>query len=232
MHLQEKAYLLHRRPYRNTSLLLDFLTESQGRLCVLMKGALNKSKRHVPDVFIPYWIDYKKNDGLSLLNKIESCGQSFMLPGKSIYCGFYLNELLCRLLITDYSVPEIYLDYQYSLQAMKTEAIIEPTLRNFELNLLMHLGYALPLECDCDSGEPIEANSHYVYSVDKGFHKAALLNKQNSKQKMFKGELLYGIALRQWENAEVLQAAKQILRLSIEHLLDYKPLNSRKFFRK
>jgi DNA repair protein RecO (recombination protein O) len=159
----EPAYVLAQRPYRETSLLLEILSRNEGRIGLVARGARGpKSKqRGLLQPFAPLLLSWSESGDLGTLTAAEAAGPAVMLDGERIFHGWYLNELLVRLLQRHDPHPALYEAYGGVLPALQA-ADDEPALRQFELALLAELGYGLDL-----SGE-LDRDATYRYDFDRG----------------------------------------------------------------
>jgi DNA repair protein RecO (recombination protein O) len=172
-------------------------------------------------------ISFQGKTDLKLLTHFEAEGAHFPLTAKHLFSGFYLNELLVRLLPELDAHPEIYSLYEQSLQALSAQQDLEPILRVFEFQLLQELGYGIDFEADAKSGDVIGAHSNYCLDPSQGVyvaHADVPLNFQ------FSGAHINAIAQRDFALPEVKQTAKRISRILLKPLLGSKPLMSRELF--
>jgi DNA repair protein RecO (recombination protein O) len=223
------AYILHTRPYRDTSMLVDFLTPEFGRITAVARGVRSRKtpKRNLLNPFTRLLISFQGKTDLKLLTHFETEGAHFPLTAKHLFSGFYLNELLVRLLPELDAHPEIYSLYEQSLQALSAQQDLEPVLRVFEFQLLQELGYGIDFETDAKSGDAISAQVNYCLDPSQGVyvaHADVPLNFQ------FCGAHINAIAQHDFSLPEVKQTAKRISRILLKPLLGSKPLMSRELF--
>lgn len=168
---QQPAFVLHARPYRETSLLLECLTRDHGRLGVIARGVRSergRSLRAMLEPFQPLAMDLLLRGELATLRSAEPAGPPRRLAGDVGMSGLYLNELLVRL--TGRQDPHAGVFDAYAL-ALSRLAMGEPpawSLRRFERDLLAALGYALELECEAGTGQALEPDAFYRYRVEHG----------------------------------------------------------------
>jgi DNA repair protein RecO (recombination protein O) len=225
----QPAFVLHTRPYRDTSMLVDFLTPEFGRVTAVARGvrARKTLKRSLLNPFTCLLISFQGKTSLKLLTQFETEGAHFPLVAKHLYSGFYLNELLVRLLPEFDAHPLVYELYQKSLIALSQQLDLEPILRHFELVLLSELGYGIDFQFDAKTGEPINPEIQYQLDSQLGFFSAA----QNTVLNMqFLGSDLLAIVNREFDSVESKVAAKKINRILLKSVLGSKPLNSRNLF--
>ncbi|MEH6543784.1 MAG: DNA repair protein RecO [Porticoccaceae bacterium] len=251
------AYVLHKRPFRETSVLVDLFCRDQGRIRAVARGARGKhgAKRLYLEPFTPLLVTWRGNSGLKTLVRAESAAQAKpSLLGHTLYLGFYVNELLMRLLAEDDAHEYLYQHYSELLLRLSSSNIstsnsatadlvdtdvsnadlsntsnLEPLLRVFELSLLEEIGYALPLDTDSLSGAPVASDTWYRLIPGDGLvsvpaHDAA------SRHELFSGAHLLAMAATSYQDNEVRKCAKRLLRLALANQLGNKPLRSREFF--
>ena len=168
--LLQPAFILHRRPWRNTSLLLDAFSPEQGRIGLVARGAAAPRSRlkGLLQPFTPLLLSWRGGDELVTLTGAEEAGLPIALPPVRVLAGLYVNELLMRLLRRLDPQPELFAAYQTLLAELAQAAGEEPPLRRFEKRLLDELGYGLNLEHEAGSGQPIVAETQYCYVLDQG----------------------------------------------------------------
>jgi len=225
----QPAYILHTRPYRDTSMLVDFLTPQFGRLTAVARGVRSRKtqKRNLLNPFTRLLISFQGKTDLKLLTSFEAESLNFSLTATHLYSGFYLNELLVRLLPELDAHGEIFYLYQQSLQALHERQDLEPILRHFELCLLSILGYAIDFNVDAKDGAPIVAEQFYHLDSGSGFF---AVTSMAATDYQFSGQHILAIAKQDYQQAEVRQAAKRITRYLLKPLLGAKPLTSRELF--
>lgn len=226
----QRAFVLHGRPYSETSLLLDLFTENEGRVRVLAKGARARrsSLKGCLQPFTPLLVRWGGRGEVKTLRSAEPVSLALPLSGVMLYSGLYVNELLSRVLEheTDYSA--LFFDYLQCLQQLASlSASPEPALRRFELSLLAYLGYGVDFLHCAGSGEPVSDTMTYRYREEKGF--IASLVVDNSS---FTGYELRALAAREFPDIQTLRAAKRFTRMALKPYLGGRPLKSRELFQK
>jgi len=233
MRLRASAYILHARSYRDTSLLLDCFTDQHGLLTLVAKGARRPRSPFYaclqPFIFLEIaWVG--KGD-LKTLTQAESVQRLLGLSGSKILLGFYLNELLMRLLPRFDPLPSLFQAYQLTLEqiALTTDKMQQQLLlRYFELQLLAGLGYGLDLTKESKSEEEISPDLLYHFEPNQGLIETADPNAAG--QLAISGASL--IALRQKEVVTEVQLKeiKKLMRFVLKYYLGNKPLVTRKLF--
>lgn len=167
----QPAFVLHRRPYRDTSLLLEIITREQGRLTLVARGARGPRSRWkgLLQPFKPLLLSWAGRGGLGNLTGVEETGAAVPIPPARLLCGFYANELLLRLLQPHDPYPAaLFESYQQTLRGLAHAQFEEPVLRLFEKRLLAELGYGLLLDSEALSTRPINPQGLYRYILDQG----------------------------------------------------------------
>ena len=223
-----QAYLLHRAPYSNSSLLLECFTHSEGRFPAIAKGVQKSGKTKSAGLlqpFQPLILKWSGRGEVKSLTGYEAASKPHNLKGTALYCGFYLNELLLRLIRRQDPHENLFVFYSQTLRKLENEASLEQTLRQFEIRMLDELGYGLQLDIEYESGEAISPSARYTYQIEKG----PVLTNTNDNLSVSGKTLL---ALH--ENSELLDRelleARLLLRRILKYYLGDKPLKSRELF--
>lgn len=228
--LLEPAYVLHRRPYSNTSLIVELLSLNHGRVSVMARSARGLKSRYKGklELFSPLLVSWVGRRELKSLGDIELNGRLMLLNGDTLLCGFYLNELLMRLLHRDDPYPNLFKVYKNTLQRLSNGGDLEKLLRCFEKTLLHELGYGLPLNREIETGLPIESDQYYHYIPDRGFLRS---QKNDSRLAIFSGNSLIALRKEQFTEAQALKEIKRLMRIAIGRHLGSKPLQSRELLK-
>ena len=224
------AYLLHRRKFRETSAILEILSAQKGRVSCLMKGVFRETKsRHVspPELFQPIQIGWTGKGELPTAIQYEPLGKRFDLRGQALFCAMYVNELIVRLVGRGEANPQLFSLYESALaDLVNAELMIEQTLRRFEKYLLQVCGYALVLDFEPDSGQPVTAGTQYFYRIEHGPER-----ERHSEQDIaVRGDTLLKLAGDETLGSKDLPDAKRLMRLILSYYLGDKPLASRSLF--
>ncbi len=159
------AYVLHSRPYRDSSALVDLLTLHHGLQRVVWRGARGQRRKLSPQPFVPLLVGLLGRSELKTLTQAEVAGQFTLLQGEKLFSGMYLNELLVRLLSSADPQPLLFAAYQQVLEQLANDAPVEPTLRRFEWQLLEVLGYGFSLSEDL-SGAGLPGHALLAMAAD------------------------------------------------------------------
>lgn len=218
---QAAAFVLHSRPYRETSLLVDLFTLEYGRISVVARGARRSgsARRFTLQPFQSLHVSWSGRHDLKNLSQAEVLQVMPQPVGKALLCGLYANELLQRLLQPADPHPRLYLYYTYLVKELQQSTDLEGALRTFERQLLENMGYGIALG-HCQPGR------YYRYDTQQG------MIEDMADRGCYSGECLMAIAEDCYEHAEVRRAAKRLMREALAPLLGAKPLKSRELFMK
>lgn len=225
----QPAYVLHQRPWGDTSVILELFTPEHGRMGALAKGAKRmRSPWHgLLQPFHPLLVDWRGRGELKTLIRAEPQGQALALPAAVLASGFYLNELLLRLLSRDDAQIALFGCYDAALRDLVTSrgVALETTLRRFERDLLAVLGYGLVLDHEVTKGQSLAVERRYHYVIERG-PVPAEADVAGEGIPLQGGTLL---ALRDGELGEATQRreAKRLMRAVLAHYLGPRPLASR-----
>ena len=240
-HQEQHAFVLHSRPFQENQQLVELLTEHNGKISALVYVGQSKRsiKKGMLQPFLPLRFTVKSKDsnltGLKRISHVETVANSYSLTKDSLYSGFYINELLVRLLNNDIACDALFRQYQLTLIALSKNLPIAPQLRQFELSLLAELGLSF------DFSPIFNENSEHVvgfyYLAEQGFVPAYKYAITSINTPWFTTEHLHAIAEsihhdKVLIHKEAEKTFKLLMRDVINHLLDGKPLNSRKLFEK
>ncbi len=226
------AFILHHRAYRETSLLLDVFSEHHGRITLIAKGVRkSRSRLHaLLQPFFPLLLSWQGKSELMTLQAVEPQGLPIQLIGECLLSGFYLNELLIRLVQKQDPHPELYTIYHRTLLELERVELQQKHLRLFEKKLLEELGYGLQLQHAIPDSKAFLADRLYRFYPELGFELCDS-NEGESQEMIFLGKSLIALATEQLENAESLRDAKRLMRIALRELLGTQPLHSRRLFR-
>lgn len=228
--LLERAYILHQRSYRNSSQLLDCLAENHGRVSLVAQGSRRTAKGQsaLLQSFLPLRISWVRRGELGRLTHVEPEQPAPVLPGKSLLAGYYLNELLLRLLAKGDPNGEIFASYRSCLAELAGSTAVARALRLFELHLLRALGYGLELECDVDTGEPIEPGRCYRVEAERGVY---LSSGTAADPDTYLGRDLIALRDGSLGDEQALRSAQRLLGGLLELYLGDRPLKTRAVMR-
>lgn len=231
----QPAYVIHTRPWRETSLLVELFTPEYGRKGVIARGARSAKSayRALLQAHRPLMASWTGRGELGTLIGAEPAGPALALRGDSLFSAFYINELIERLCHHHDAQLELFALYERSLAQLAgvTEPLaIEVVLRRFELQLLQLLGYGLRLDVSVDDHRPIDAQHSYYYHPDQG-----ALSVRHDDAVRITGHSLLALAANQLctdeaLGRETLKDAKRLMRVVLSRHLGARPLKSREMF--
>jgi len=221
-----KAYVLHSRNYRETSLIVDFLVPDAGRISAVVRGARRPKspQRSLLQPFGRLLVSWFGKGELKTLKLLESDNQLSSLQGRALFSGLYLNELLMRLIKAEEPCDVLFENYQQALFDLAQGLAVEPILRRFEKQLLQVLGYGLSFPAS-NSTTPC-----YYFDSDSQWLPMASAPRQEQQLRCFLIADLEAIAADNYQSSETLRAAKRLMRLALAPLLGDKPLRSKDLF--
>lgn len=210
------GWLLHRYPYRETSIIAEVFTRDHGRIGLVARGARTPGRRSGPAIgpFAPMLFSFRQGGELASLDRAESAGTGYRLTGEAFLAGCYVNELLLRLLPRGDAVPDIYTLYEDTLRGLGDKTAY--SVRRFEGRLLSLLGYLPSLTQDA-AGKVLEPGRFYRYDKDLGLVPA----RQGEST-----EMLLSISREDYADERVLKAAARLFRAIIAEHLHGRPLRS------
>ena len=242
-HEAQPAFVLHSYPFRETSLIIEVFTRNHGRVALVARGARRPRSvlRGVLLAFQPLLLTWGGKGELRTLHKAEWQGGLSQLKGRGLLCGFYLNELMLKLLARDDAHEALYETYYATLDTLNNGSHHAITLRRFEQQLLKEAGYALTLERDAASGEPIRADCDYQYHIERGPVRCTRVNApavnygdnagDGENRLELAGQTLLDMARDDYSSALTQQQSKALMRTLINHYLGDQTLNTRQLLK-
>jgi len=224
------CFVLHHRPYSETSLILDVFSLLHGRISIMAKGA-KTGKHRLASLLQPLRkldLAWSIRTEMGTLTGAEADGPPYRLEGGRQLSAFYLNELLLRLLHGHEPHAELFHAYEDSLDGLAGGVEEERVLRLFEKHLLQSLGYGLVLDHEAGSGNPVAPEQGYYYHFDHGPETSKLDGRSAVR---VSGRTLLALYNEDCWNREVAAEAKWLLRGSIDSHLGNKPLESRELYK-
>jgi len=226
----EPGYVLHTYPFKETSLVAELFTRNAGRVGLVAKGARRPTSvlRGALMAFQPLLLTWSGKSELKVLHRAEWQGGQAQMTGLPLICGFYLNELLLKLLPRDDAHETLFDGYEQALADLRDGHPAALVLRRFERLLLSELGYGLALSNDA-SGAPIVAERDYVYVVERG----AVPTDEAGEGTLpaLSGAALLAIAHDDYGDPSVMPQARGLMRYILNHYLGGKELYTRQLLR-
>jgi DNA repair protein RecO (recombination protein O) len=219
----EDGFVLHTYPYKETSLIVEAFSRRHGRVALLARGARRprSAMRGVLLSFQSLSLSWSASAELGNLIRAEWSGALRPLRGRGLMCGFYLNELMLRLLPREDPHERLFEAYGSALSELAAGGDIPSALRRFEKRMLAELGYAPLLERDAAS-RPIDPAARYVYEPERG----PMLS-TNSRDSSVSGQTLLDLAADDYERAETRDEARALMRALITQRLHGQELHTR-----
>jgi len=226
----QPAYILHSYPFRETSLIVEAYTRGHGRVAMVARGARRpkSSLRGILLSFQSLLLSWTGKRELRTLIRAEWQGTYAPLRGQSLICGFYLNELLLKLLPRDDPHERLFTVYEGTLSALGDGVDQSTLLRRFELALLRELGYAVILDRDVERNEPVARERSYVYMVERG---PVADRSAPGNGVELSGQTLIDMQSGLFTSAVTQQQSKTLMRALINHHLGSQVLHTRQLLR-
>jgi DNA repair protein RecO (recombination protein O) len=225
----QPAYVLHTYPFRETSLVVEVFSQNFGRLALVARGARRprSAVRGLLLAFQPLHLAWFGKSELRTLHGAEWQGGQPLLQGQALICGFYLNELLLKLLAREDPHEQLFLYYRDTLQALARDPDHAAVLRRFEKRLLQELGYALTLDREAESGEAVEAERLYHYVFERG----PVLRGGTRDSVQLHGKTLLDMAADDYRDPATQQQSKMLMRALLNHYLGEQTLHTRQMLK-
>ena len=223
------AFVLHTHPFRETSLIVEAFSRDHGRIALVARGARRprSAMRGLLMAFQPIELGWFGQGEMRTLAKVEWVGGQPLLQAQALLLGYYMNELLLKLLPREDAHPALFQAYAEAVHALAIGEPSQASLRLFEKTLLKELGYGLTLDREADGGKPVNPQKRYAYVVERG---PVLVGGDGREAESFSGRALLAIAQDDFSDAETLAQCKQLMRTLIQHYLGDQRLSSRRVF--
>ncbi len=227
----EPGFILHTYPFKETSVVAEVFTRGHGRVALIARGARRPASalRGLMQPFTPLLLSWFGKSELKTLHAAEWQGGLMAPQGRALMCGFYLNELLLRLLARGDAHDILFDRYIATLDQLAGEACstdYERILRRFEKNLLSDIGYGATFDVEADAGQPIDPQVRYVFQPERGALRAI-----GQPGCPVSGQTLLDLAADRFDRPATLTEAKALMRALINHTLGAKPLYTRQLLR-
>ncbi len=232
----QAAWVLHLHPYSETSLVVDVFTRDHGRVPLLARGARRprSAMRGMLLSFQPLELGWFGGGEVKTLAKVEWLGGMPLLGGRCLLLGYYLNELLLKMLPREDAHAALFDAYAAALQALAEGAADAPELRRFEKTLLKELGYGLTLDVDVESGRPVVPDAHYAFLLERGPVARSGVGAGDTaiddQGSALSGKTLLDMAADDYSDPRTRMESRRLMRLLISHHLGGKSLQSRRVF--
>ena len=224
----EPAFVLHTRPWRESSLLVEVLSANHGRIGLLARG-VQGAKRHVLRAALQplqlIRLDAVHRGELAQLRSAEALDAAPQLTGEATLAAFYVNELVLRLAPRQDPAPELFDAYGLVRRRLATEPSLAWTLRRFERDLLEALGVGFPFDVDGD-GTPVDAAARYRLDAEHGPRRLISDRGHGDRSDAATGRALLSLAEDTMPDADDLAGLRRALRPVLLHLLGGRALKS------
>jgi DNA repair protein RecO (recombination protein O) len=222
--IDQAVYVLHTYPFKETSLVVELFSKELGRIAAVAKGARrpHSAMRGMLQSFQMLSGAWSGKNELKTLHSLDWNAGLTLLKGEALMCGFYMNELLLRLLPREDAHENLFEYYTSTLQTLAAETDFATTLRRFELKLLQEMGYAVPLLQDENDVE-ITTDKTYRYEAEYG---ACELNATKNGVQL-SGKTMLDMARDDYADVATQSQSKQLMRYLLAHYLGDKPLHTR-----
>ena len=230
---RQPAFILHRRAFRETSAIVDFLSRDHGRVSGVARGVKGARRRtlHV-EPFTEVAVTWRGRGQLVNVLRSELVAANH-LTGDALFAGLYVNELLVKTLSQDEPVTALFRRYRETLASLTQGAELEPALRTFERHLLEELGYGLAFDIDISNGRPIDHHRAYGVVAGEGFRELGHGAEGTARRRaplVLTGRQIAAIGAGDYRDNTVRQAAKRIFRHALELRFSGRRLASRSLF--
>ncbi len=227
------AYVLHHRPWRDSSRILDVLSRDHGRITLFARG-VRGSRSQTASLLQPFrrlllsWSgvgDAARLTQVDLPVASDDRGAAWHgpVPGPALLSGWYLNELLMALTVRNDPQPALFELYDETLGLLRVEPNPAAVLRRFERQLLEQLGYGIDFGADARSGERVRDGAYYHFHASLGFVEVAA----DERGSAIPGSSLLSIAAGDFTETHALEDARRIMRIAIDHVLEGRELRTR-----
>lgn len=213
------AYVLHQRPFRDQSVVLELLTQDGGRLGAVYRRG--RGRKGPPLAFVPGEWQLSSRGDLRTAYGFQS-GSGQPLTGQALFAGLYLNELLLRLFPREAPAEGLFEAYGEALDALRLAPLAEPViLRRFEWACLSALGLAFSLTED-GTGQALRPEETYRYEPGVGLLAAA-------PEQGWAGAELLALAEGDFSTPALRTLARVIFSAALAPALGGRPLQGARF---
>jgi DNA repair protein RecO (recombination protein O) len=219
------AYVLHQRPFRDSSLIVEVFARDYGRFTVFAHAARGPRSRFASlQPFRALLLSWSGRGEAPQLTAAENAGANLLLPAAHLMSAFYLNELLIKLLTRHDPHPELFDCYQQTLLQFSQGAKAQTLLRQFEARLLEFIGYGLNLDAEADTGQPVRGDAYYHFHP--GVHGFVIAEPGSADA--IAGDVLHRLSAGAGLEDDVeLRQARTLMRAALDHCLEGRELATR-----
>lgn len=226
----QAAYLLHARPWSETSLLVDMFTREHGRFRLLAKGARRQKtgQRALLQPFQPLRISWSGKSSLKTLTDVELQQASPRLQATQLASAYYMSELIFKFLHAHDAHENLFEAYDEAVIKLGKQNNAESVLRRFECRLLDEIGYGLQLKHDVSNHLPIRKDARYQYYPEKG--PVEIINSDDATDLAIRGETLLALASGKFENRRSQKQSKRLLRALLTRQIPGRKFSTREVY--
>ena len=217
----QRAFVLHSYAYKESSLIVDLFTVENGRMAVIAKGAKRPASnlRGALLSLQPIEAIFSGRGEVKTLTQAQWLPGQPWLTGQALMCGMYLNELLIKLLPREDPHPQLFESYAATLLTLAESQEHSAILREFEISLLIEMGYALELQNDVSTGERLLPDALYRYDPLAG-------PSAEGRGSLVSGNALLSLARGRFDNNAIAAEARDFVRTIINFHLDRRLMRS------
>lgn len=231
---RQPAHVLHRRPFRETSVIVELLTRDHGLVGGVVRGARGAGRRARPiEPFSEVVVAWRGRGELVNVLRHESVAAR-RLSGERLFAGLYVNELLVKMLGRGDPVSGLFHRYADAVSALVDGDDMAGVLRSFERALLDELGYGLAFDIDVRNGRPIDRGRRYDVVVGEGFRECARnggeVGGRRDEPLTLSGSEIAAIDMGDYSDRHIRRAAKHVFRSALELRLGGRSLATRRLF--
>ena len=228
----QNSYVLHTRPYSESSLLIDAFSRDYGRVSLLGKGVrrLKSKLRGMIRPFQPLLLSWSGKGELQTLIAVESDYAIRVLDQSAWLCGYYMNELLIKLLHKYDPHEKLFDHYNDTLQLLEEGESPQIVLRFFEKRLLKEIGYGLVLTHDVKNNSPVLKDKTYRYYPDSG--PIVSDNADMDSVWIVGGSTLIALENEEFADSQQIRQSKYLMRALLNQSLQGRKLKSRSIVQK
>lgn len=223
--IAQPGFVLHSYPYKETSLIVDVFSRDHGRVALVAKGAKrpHSKLRGVLQTFQPLSVGWSGKAEMRTLTAAEWIGGLLPLEKSALLCGFYLNELLVKLLARDDPHPTLFDHYIATLNQLAHDEPAPIVLRKFERALLKETGVGGDFTVCTATGGMVEEDRIYVVDPERGPRPAYPAD----TAPRVSGKTLLDMEREDYTDGATQSQSKFLMRFLLAHHLDGAPLNTR-----
>jgi DNA repair protein RecO (recombination protein O) len=219
-------FVLHHRPWRDTSRMLEVFARDHGRLTLFARGVRGPRSRSASllQPFVPLLASWTGSGETAQMTQVEAAlgGAASGLPPPALMSGWYLNELVLKLVLRADPQPAVFDLYARTLARLSVGGPVGATLRGFERDLLGLLGFGLELRREAQGGAPLLPERYYHFHPDLGF-----VGTRAEAEAAYPGRSLLALADDDLQEGSVLEDARRLMRTALDHALEGRELRTR-----